>query len=313
MVQRKRASVRGRNLQILIRILLFILVITASVAVYKNGSSWFAEIREHQWTLNPLKLVLSALLLGGSLAMTPLGWVLICRSMGSAIPSKDLFAAWYSSQLGRYIPGKIWLFAGRVAFLKSRGMKAGRATATTIYELLFSVAAVGVITLTASMITRDRLFGGIAGTAAVFAAAGLVLLPLLHPFQKQVCRRKGISGENLPSPVTALRAVGIFVLLWLIRGIALYLLLTGVGLGGISPMRTAVAEPLAWLAGYIVVIVPGGIGVREAAAAALAAPEAIAPAAVAIAGQRLFMALMEVILALSVSKRILHPREDKCK
>ncbi|MCK5037398.1 MAG: hypothetical protein KAS73_15980, partial [Candidatus Sabulitectum sp.] len=56
--------------------------------------------------------------------------------------------------------------------------------------------------------------------------------------------------------------------------------------------------------GYIVFFVPGGVGVREAAAAAIAAPMLIAPAAVVIAGQRLFMAMVEVILALLNSRKV---------
>jgi hypothetical protein len=295
-----------RNLQTVMKVLLAILVITAGIAVYRNGSSWLAGIQDHPWTLDPLKLVLSALLLAASLALTPLGWVTVCRSMGSGIPSRDLFAAWFTSQLGRYIPGKIWLFAGRAGFLKTRGMNAGRAAATTVYELLFSVAAVGLIALVTCLIKPDILYGRVAGTAAFIAAAGLLLLPVLHPFQKLICRKKGIEIESLPSTTAALRTIGVFTMLWAVRGFALFLLLTGVGLDHISPLRTAAAEPLAWLAGYIVVIVPGGIGVREAAAAALASPGAVAPAAAAIAGQRIFMALTEVILALSTSKRILN-------
>ncbi|MCD6587548.1 MAG: hypothetical protein J7K88_03260, partial [Candidatus Fermentibacteraceae bacterium] len=54
----------------------------------------------------------------------------------------------------------------------------------------------------------------------------------------------------------------------------------------------------------IVFFVPGGIGVREAVAASIAAPGLVAPAALAIAGQRVFMAAAELVLALLNSGKV---------
>jgi uncharacterized membrane protein YbhN (UPF0104 family) len=285
--------------------LLGVLVLAALAAVYINGAKWLDEIGRFAWRPDPLKLIASALLLSASFALTPWGWIRICRAMGSKIPSGELSSAWYTSQLGRYIPGKVWLFAGRAGFLKSRGMTPGRAAATTVYELFFSMASVGFISAIAVLLSPDMLSGGTARAAAAFAGGSMLLLPMLHPVQKLVCKRKGIPHETLPSGGTALVVTGIFILLWLARGGALYLLLSGVGIEPLDLVRSLAAAPLSWLAGYIVIFVPGGIGVREAAAAALAAPETIAPAAAAIAGQRIFMALAELVLALSTSGKIL--------
>jgi uncharacterized membrane protein YbhN (UPF0104 family) len=59
------------------------------------------------------------------------------------------------------------------------------------------------------------------------------------------------------------------------------------------------AAPLSWLAGYIVVFVPGGIGVREAATAAMCdGGSGIAPVMAAVFGQTLLMAVFEVVTAL---------------
>lgn len=297
---------KDKRVGLIMRALLVILMLAALAAIYMNGADWLREIRRFSWNPHPLKLILSALLLSISLVLTPWGWINICRAMGTEISPGVLRSAWFSSQLGRYIPGKVWLFAGRAGFLKSRGMSAGRAAATTVYELFFSMASVGFISLMAVLFSPDMLSGGTARAAAAFAGGSLLLLPMLHPVQKFVCRRKGIPHDTLPSGSTALRVTGIFTLLWLARGAALYLLLRGVGIAPLDVFRSLAAAPLSWLAGYIVIFVPGGLGVREAAAAALAAPETIAPAAVAIAGQRIYMAITEVVLALSTSGKIFH-------
>jgi len=280
------------------RIALFVLAALAAFFVWRNGGSWLEEVDRYNWHLNMGELSISAVLLTASLALTPSGWVLICRSMGSNIPVGEMFAAWYASQLGRYIPGKIWLFAGRAGFLKARGMKAGRAAATTAYELFFTVASIGLIVMVLAVI-NPGVFQHTAGrTAAIAAASAILLLPLLHPVQSFICRKKGIDTGELPSIKTAAAATLIYALLWMVRGLSLFLLLKGAGLTDLQFSHSLAAAPLSWLAGYIVFFVPGGVGVREAAAAAIAAPMLIAPAAVVIAGQRLFMAMIEVILAL---------------
>jgi len=298
MVPWKGASVKSRRLAYISRACLIIIAGAAAVIIWKNQSNWLAEISRYQWTVNTGELILSALLLAVSLALTPAGWVLICRSMGSNIPARDLFAAWYGSQLGRYLPGKIWLFAGRAGFLKARGMNMKRALATTVYELFFSTASIGLIVMLIAIMSPEifQIKGG--RSSAIAAASTILLLPLLHPVQSFLCRKKGIDPSDLPSIRTSLSITLLYSFLWLMRGFALFLLLKGAGLTELSLSNSLAAAPLSWLAGYIVFFIPGGIGVREAAAAAIAAPGLVAPATVALAGQRIFMALVEVLLAL---------------
>lgn len=283
---------------------LFILAVVAGIVVWKNGGGWLEEVNKYSWDINIGELGLSAALLAISLCLTPSGWVLISKAMGARISTGELFAAWYTSQLGRYIPGKIWLFAGRAGFLKARGMKMGRAAATVAYELFFSVASIGLLVMIIA-VTTPEVFNHTGGkTAAIAASSALLLLPLLHPVQNFLCKKKGINPGELPSMKISVAITLIYALLWLVRGLALYLLLKGTGLKNLQLSHSIAAAPLSWLAGYIVFFVPGGIGVREAAAAAIAAPELITPAAVVIAGQRLFMALVEVILALLNTRKI---------
>jgi len=297
---------RGKKVRTIASFLLAVLAAAALYAIYRNGGAWLVSIENHRWSLDIPRLAVSALLLAFTLALTPRGWIMICRGMGSDIEASQLYAAWFASQLGRYVPGKVWLFAGRAGFLKAKGMKASRALATTAYELFFTIASVGLISLLSVLLRPDLLSGGAAKTAFTAAAAAVLLLPLLHPVQKILCRKKGISVDSLPSRSDTIKITLFYAVLWMGRGISLYLLLTGAGIDITEPARALAAAPLSWLAGYIVIVVPGGVGIREAAAAAIAAPEAVAPAALALAGQRVFMALAELLLALFTSKKIIH-------
>ncbi|PIE53030.1 hypothetical protein CSA37_03720 [Candidatus Fermentibacteria bacterium] len=299
MVQREGAylKLQNKHLKTILRILLFLLTAFAVYTIQKNGSDWLEQAREYQWSPNPLMLSISGVLLSFSLVFTPLGWALISRNMGSNASMKELFAAWYASQLGRYIPGKIWLFAGRAGFLKARGMGTARAAATTALELLFTVASVGLITVTVSLFFPEAMPEAGFRTAAALSGSAALLLPLLHPVQRYLCRKKGIEGDFLPGPAITAKTVLLFTGFWIMRGFALFTLLKGAGIEGIKPAASLLAAPLSWFAGYIAVMVPGGIGIRETAAAAISAPAAVVPAAFLIAGQRVFMALLEAALA----------------
>jgi hypothetical protein len=296
--------VTGKKLALFSRYALFILAGIAAFMIWKNGGRWLDEVGRYSWNLSWGKLVVSGALMLASLSLTPSGWVMISRSMGATVPAGEMFAAWYASQLGRYIPGKIWLFAGRAGFLKANGMKTGRAAATTAYELFFTVASVGLLVIMLSVTTQSVFVYSSARTAALAAAAAILLLPLLHPVQNYLCRKKGINPGKLPSIRTSLGVTLLYSSLWAIRGYSLFLLMRGTGLAEVSFPQALAAAPLSWLAGYIVFFVPGGIGVRETIAAAIAAPGLVAPATVVIAGQRIFMAAAELLLALLNSDKV---------
>jgi glycosyltransferase 2 family protein len=304
-VQGKGAHLNRGRLRLTALLLLTALTAAAAFAFADNWGGWAESVRLHSWNIEPVTLVISALLLFLSLVMSPLGWALTAREMGSAATRRELFAAWYASQLGRYIPGKVWLFAGRAGYLRSKGMTTARAAATTFYELFFSAASVGLVTLAAAVFSPLPAEGAAVRWAIILAGGALLFVPFLHPVQRTVASRKGISAESLPSASLSLKVTGVFAAIWLVRGYALYLLLEGTGIHDISIFRAIAAAPLSWLAGYIVVFVPGGLGIREAAAAAIAAPGSVAPAVVALGGQRLYMAAVEVILALAGSGGVL--------
>ena len=295
---------KKKRLEVFSRIVLFTLIIVASVIIWKNGNIWLDKIQNYSWVLNYKLLSISAILLLVSLSLTPLGWILICQPLNTQIPLKEMFAAWYNSQLGRYIPGKIWLFAGRAGFLKARGIQISTAAATTAFELFFNIASIGLITLIVFLFKPDILTFQGAKVVVLIASISLLIFPLLRPIHKFVYKKKGIESNLFPDLRTSIVTTILFAVLWVLRGLALLLLLKGVGLTNILFSRSLAAAPLSWLAGYIVFFVPGGIGVREAAAAAIAAPTLITQATIVIAGQRIFMAIIELLLALVTARNI---------
>ena len=291
-----------------IRIGFFILLLIVGRHIWMAGGEWLESAREYPWKLNPLLLTASSLLLLLGLSVSPEGWVMVCRGRGITLSRRELYAVWFGSQLGRFIPGKVWLFAGRIGLLKTRGYSVAKTASTLVLELLFSTAAVGFMALFVGV-----FHPGIADNPTLrwaIAAAGVAaaLLPLLSPLQKLAFRVKKVTFR--PVPVRHSLQVTLFYTgTWVVRGAAMWMWFQGMGLDAGLPECMA-AAPLSWLAGYIVVLVPGGLGVREAAAALIALPVALlAPGVAAAGGQRIIMTVWEVALAVLTAGTLKNARK----
>lgn len=280
-----------------IRVALLLLLLAAARHLWLRGGEWLENARAFPWELNPALLAVSSVLLLAGLALSPEGWVMVCRQRGILMSRRELYAVWFGSQLGRFIPGKIWLFAGRVALLKARGYTMARAASTLMLELLFSTAAVGIVAFTAAIFHPGITSSPGIRWSVVAAAVAVALLPMLNPLQRLVFKARGITFRPVPM-AHSIRVTLFYTCTWILRGTALWLWFQGMGLGEAHFIRSVAAAPLSWLAAYIVVLVPGGLGIREAAAALIALPvQFLAPAVVAAGGQRIVMTIWELALA----------------
>jgi glycosyltransferase 2 family protein len=291
------------------RAALLLLIAAAIWIISANGAKWVAQINGFSWTFNWFYICSSAILLGISYFLIPAGWILLSHSAGSQVDTKHLRGAWFMSQLGRYVPGKIWLFAGRAAFLKSQGLTGFRATSVPFLELIYTAAGAGLTAIIPAIFLRSTLLSISALRYAVLAAGiSLLLIPFLTPIVKLLYRLKhGRAPSRIPLPGLAgsVKLLLIYSGLWWFRGFILFLWLKGFGISDIDLLVCCAASPLSWLAGYIVFLIPGGIGVREAAVVALVAPAGAAgPVLAVVAGQRLILSIIEVFFALISTREL---------
>lgn len=301
--EKKPESDPRKNLRILItRIALVLIVIFAAAVVYRNGSNWLDQLVELPWSLSPFLLAGSSLILLVSLWLTPEGWIRLSLFLGSTAQRSELRSAWFVSQLGRYIPGKIWLFAGRTGYLKTRGLSLSRSILSTVLEMIFTAGAVGAVCfLTVWWISGSEMSSHVRITV-ILAGACLVLIPVLNPSLRLLLKtRRKVSDEidkfRLPV-VFSLKILLLYTFIWLFRGFALYLWITGFGLKTTGIWTVLFAVPLSWLAGYIVFFVPGGVGVREAVIVSfLAYSGQVGPFLVVVFGHRILLGLFELLLA----------------
>jgi glycosyltransferase 2 family protein len=190
-------------------------------------------------------------------------WPYLLRRLGTPA-SLSWITLFFKSQLGKYLPGSVWQYAGRVGLARGRDVPIQRALVSVFAEIAYSaVAAAAASSLILGWIAAAGVFLGLAA-----------LLVLAFAVRGRVTSLRGAGRLDRQNVLAALRAgpvaVVLYLLVWGMYGIAFWA--TGRALFAVPASdipRYIGVFALAWLAGLVAFFAPGGIGVREAVIAAL--------------------------------------------
>ena len=240
-------------------------------------------------------------------------WRATLRVWSESLPFGTSARIWFVSNLGKYIPGKVWQIAAMGAMAQKSGVSAAAAIGSSLVVNLVSIiAGFAVIALTAAgkvgAAVSSQSSNAQGDTAelvviaiAVLGGVGLLLTPVVVPRLAMLAGR--ISGRAIAIPRVPARAIWVAsastIASWLLYGIAFSLFAHGV-----SPRATGNASSYiavytgSYLAGYLALFVPGGVGVREAVLV-LAMPRfnlaSAADAAVIAITSRLWLTVLEIL------------------
>jgi uncharacterized membrane protein YbhN (UPF0104 family) len=273
------------------------------------GRQFAADLRRPELYQRPLHLgwlALSGLLYLLGLGLSALYWRRLLGHLGNRPPLAMTLRAYFIGQLGKYLPGKAWALLLRAEYVRPGGVGLGVATLTAFYEVLTTMAS-GCL-LAAVLFAALGPEGGSNPTAAdlrgllslrlpesgvlgweapvlvalaLFAATGLPLLPGL--FNRVVHRLTlPFRGRDDPVPTIRLAYLGEGLLMttlgWCLMGGALGAALRGV-LGAdlawtpAALARLPAALAVSYVAGFVILVAPAGLGVREFFLTLLLAPE----------------------------------------
>jgi uncharacterized membrane protein YbhN (UPF0104 family) len=294
---------------------------------------------------HPGWLLASAALYLLGLGTSAFYWYRLLRGIGQRPAFPAVVRAYYIGHLGKYAPGKAWALLLRATLTHGPQVHGGYAGLTAFYEVLTTMAAgalLAVILLAAlgppvsgsfdpralgRLVLGQTVEGAELDHVAVLLLAVLLLLavgtPLLPPLFNRLARRLTLPfrGKDAP-PLPRLGTAG------LVEG----LLLTGIGwlLFGVSlwsALQATAPRPLPWtvellgrataylgvayVAGFLLLVAPGGLGVREffltlfltpevARTLDVDAAEARATVILAALGLRLVWTAAEVVMAAAV-------------
>jgi len=226
------------------------------------------QVKEASFTFRLLPFVVSTLLFVLSYFVQIWAWYLITLKCGVAIPIGETIESWLYSQMGKYLPGKVWLLLGRFYFYQSRGRPKGAITAALYFETVTMVTAAGLIFFFSFFISREArflpqspLWPGLLLTAALFFLHPKILQRILN-VALRLLRRRPLSLSISYSAV--LQIQGVCILSWAVGGIGFSLFVHSV-----FPVSARVffflagALAISSTVGLLALFAPSGLGVRE--------------------------------------------------
>jgi uncharacterized membrane protein YbhN (UPF0104 family) len=278
----------------------------------------WAAIQDALAHATPGWVVVGAGLAALGMTLIALPWRRAINLFDADLPWGQVVARYYVGELGKYLPGGVWPILGRGELAHRFGIR--------------RPAAYGSVGLSLFALYLGALFVVGAGLPVLLAGGDgtgpigvLILLPLgllcLHPavLGWAVGLIERLTKRHLDLPIPSWREsvtlVGLYVPAWLAIGAATWAVARSLDPSA-GLIEVGAAAVLSWVVGFVLVPVPGGVGVREAAfvAAAGSLDPGIA-AATALAARLLFVAVDAIgallgMLALRRARRGADPQDD---
>ena len=254
------------------------------------------------WRVRPLWLAAAVGCEVAALCASGAVWAWLFRAAGGRSGIPEAAAAWLGSNLGRYLPGKIWQVTGLVAYMRGRGDSGAAAFATLVAfqaAILITGVAVALAALGAEAFDGIGRWPLIAGGIALAAALAPPVLRFVVRLGRRLLRETAERGDVDPGGRIQLGAVAGSLLIWPLHGLGFLALLEGLVLDNTIGFGTALgAFAGSYVVGYLALVAPGGLVVREGAMVGLLTAVTAMPAGPAAAlalAARLWTTTAEVL------------------
>jgi hypothetical protein len=262
------------------------------------------------WQPSPRTVMTSFGCLLLCLGCGPLIWQRLLRDFQHRLGYRDAFAIHYVVALAKYLPGSVWGFVGMAHYARRLHLS----TRTTVSSALVEQAVVSggsVLMFGASLLLWPRSGSAHRLIAGGLWAVGLLVLlsPLLARMLSSVAGR-GLRESTAPRFTRAglLVALGYYFLSMVPFVVGYYYLLQGFYPTSFKDVLIFTGlYAISWLAGFVAVFVPSGLGVRDSLQAYLLSwfvPPAVAVTITLV--QRVWLTigdLMSGLLALWLLRR----------
>ncbi len=198
------------------------------------------------------------------------------------LPQHKVFHIYSLSQLGKYLPGSVWQYVGRVMLYRAEGVPARNGTKALLVESYWLFGAASAVGVAASAPHLLALVGFADARLAPHAALAIAALALfllgLREGTRLLAARFQAGGR---APIA--RVFLLEITTWVVFGISFWMLFP-VELRLLENLPLAIgAFALGWAGGYLAIFAPAGVGVREAIMVVLLADIMTVPMALAAA------------------------------
>jgi len=247
-------------------------VVVMAIFLFLGRIVWenWNQVQRENFAFHIPLLLLSTLIFVLSYLIQVWAWYLITLRLEIAIPFRDTVAGWFYSQLGKYLPGKVWLFLGRFYLYDSKGKSRKAITVALYLEAVTLIMAAGLVFLLSLLFLKEvkpfTLGIPLSGMILLF----LLSLFFLHPkvlekiFNTVLVRLK---REPFYIPISypqILWILTVCVLSWVIGGVGFYVFVDSVwNISFEHILFLTGALAISSILGLLALFAPSGLGVRE--------------------------------------------------
>ena len=292
-MNKKRLAALSTSIGLVIAALGFVFVVRTISREWSGARDAIADAGIG-WLLAAIPVALAGMTLVG------VPWRRSMALLGAAPRLKDTLVWYFLGQLGKYVPGTLWPVVGRAELARRGGV--ARPTAYGSVVLTLGATYLAAMLVVIAFLPFGDGTGGQWWVLLLLPLGLLALNPSLLRWGKGVVER--LAKRDIDVVIPAWRDSVLLVLwhapAWLVIGTATWLVARAFDPSA-DWAELMVPGVLSWIIGFVVVPVPGGIGVREAAftAAATSLDDGVG-ATVAIVSRLVFM-LVDVLGALGAA------------
>jgi glycosyltransferase 2 family protein len=300
--------------------LLIIAAIFFYIIRYLN-SNW-DQLKSLNIHLNYGYVLLSFIAMKLAWVTTAWSWGKTLEAFGYKLRYRDIYTIYFRSMPAKYLPGKVWQLAGSTYVAAQKGVPEGANIGSFLIGQAYSVLS-GV-----ALIIGALVFGVIKKSGQDFAFFRWTAIPILIILIILIIRPVLMERMmNLVLPIFKRQKVNIYIKIstslwlflaflipWFIFGLSFWLLvhaLVQISFSLFIPLTVILTAGT--VIGFLAIFAPGGIGVKEASIAALAASIISFPATLALAiglGYRIITSIVELI-AFGITWLISPPQKSK--
>lgn len=300
----KRFSWR-RVLNFLVQIALYSLITVFLIDSLARG---WDQVKAYPWQYDIPLLALAVFLVLLNVVGQAILWTWAIRRMDLMLPYRDGVRIFLTSQLAKYIPGGVWSFANVAYSARKIDLPGSLLTLMFVLSTLLMVAANAVFAIP----ILPQLFPEFPVSLDLLMILGLALAIVLGPFVLRIALKRIAEWRKLDAEaIQCDRITGYSSMLFMflvvlclhafnLLSVALFMQ-SSIEITWADSIRAALAWNSAWLAGFLFLIAPSGLGVREYVLVLLLQP--IMPRSIATVISvlhRLFMTMVDLILLLLV-------------
>jgi len=225
------------------------------------------QVRAYPWQLAWTWLAGSFVVLGATWLLQVGLWRWLLGRLGGLLGRAQAWRIWWLSNIIRYIPGNVWQYLGMVYLCQEVGIGQVQTLTSVVLHQAISIGAGLLVAGAYFLLTWDLALGT---KLLPFLIALPVSLFLLQPrvFGRAInALLVRLGRQPIQFALTSRDLLALFVahvISWLLYGLGFYLFVRAAYPVGLSELpRLGAAFAAAYVIGFLSLLTPSGLGVRE--------------------------------------------------